>query len=156
MTSYSDSPQFCTKQEYMYPHRYILDFTDHVWTEVYSQSQRRWLHIDCCEGKMDTPLMYEKGWGKKLTYVFAFSKDEALDVTWRYTSNQQELLKRRREWVVFHVVFDNYDVCTIISLTIAGNVSPLPVYWVLEYNRVMHDIWILGYEWQDWAFVMKQ
>ncbi|KAK3866513.1 hypothetical protein Pcinc_027958 [Petrolisthes cinctipes] len=84
--------------------RYVLDFTDHVWTEVYSQSQRRWLHTDCCEGKMDTPIMYEKGWKHKLTYIFAFSKDEVVDVTWRYTANQKEVLKRRKEcdeiWLV--------------------------------------------------------
>ena len=77
--------------------RYVLDHTDHVWSEVYSQSQGRWLHADCCENKMDSPLMYEHGWGKKLTYVIAFSKDEVVDVTWRYTCKQQELLRRRNK-----------------------------------------------------------
>ncbi|KAK8385575.1 hypothetical protein O3P69_016384 [Scylla paramamosain] len=84
--------------------RYVLDFTDHVWTEVYSQSQGRWLHADCCENKLDSPLMYECGWGKKLTYIFAFSKDEVVDVTWRYTSKQKEVMKRRNKcrekWLV--------------------------------------------------------
>lgn len=80
---------------YLSIYRFVLDYTDHVWNEVYSQSQGRWLHADCCENKLDTPLMYEHGWGKKLTYIFAFSKDEVVDVTWRYTSNQDEVLKRR-------------------------------------------------------------
>lgn len=84
--------------------RYVLDHTDHVWTEVFSQSQNRWLHADSCENKMDQPLLYESGWGKKLTYVIAFSKDEIVDVTWRYTSNPKDVLKRRRDcreaWLV--------------------------------------------------------
>ncbi|KAG0729781.1 Peptide-N(4)-(N-acetyl-beta-glucosaminyl)asparagine amidase [Chionoecetes opilio] len=75
--------------------RYIWDATDHVWTEVYSQSQMRWLHADCCENKMDSPLMYEHGWGKKLSYIFAFSKDEVTDVTWRYTAKRKEIMPRR-------------------------------------------------------------
>ncbi|XP_075968972.1 peptide-N(4)-(N-acetyl-beta-glucosaminyl)asparagine amidase [Anarhichas minor] len=75
--------------------RYIWDSTDHVWTEIYSVSQRRWLHCDSCENGCDNPLLYEVGWGKKLAYVLAFSKDQVVDVTWRYSCKHPEVLSRR-------------------------------------------------------------
>lgn len=84
--------------------RHVLDWTDHVWSEVWSDSQQRWLHVDPCEKACDKPLMYESGWGKKLTYVIAFSKDDIQDVTWRYSAKHQEVLSRRQEcselWLV--------------------------------------------------------
>jgi hypothetical protein len=76
--------------------RTALDFTDHVWAEIWSECQQRWVHCDPCENCFDGPLMYEGGWGKKLTYVIAASADECVDVTRRYTAKfEAEVLGRR-------------------------------------------------------------
>uniref|UniRef100_A0A804MR44 Peptide-N(4)-(N-acetyl-beta-glucosaminyl)asparagine amidase n=1 Tax=Zea mays TaxID=4577 RepID=A0A804MR44_MAIZE len=78
-----------------YDARLILDFTDHVWTECFSNLYGRWMHLDPCEGVYDNPLLYEKGWNKKLNYVIAISKDGVRDVTKRYTRKWHEVLSRR-------------------------------------------------------------
>ncbi|XP_038993206.1 peptide-N(4)-(N-acetyl-beta-glucosaminyl)asparagine amidase-like [Hibiscus syriacus] len=73
----------------------VLDFTDHVWTECYSEAMGRWMHLDPCKAIYDRPLLYEKGWKKKLNYVIAIAKDGVYDVTKRYTWNWNEVLSRR-------------------------------------------------------------
>lgn len=75
--------------------RYVLDFTDHVWVEVYSYAKKRWVHADPCEKAYDMPHMYEEGWKKALTYVFAFSHEECVDVIRRYSQHAAQLTKRR-------------------------------------------------------------
>ena len=75
--------------------RQAFDETDHTWTEVWSQSQSRWVHVDPCEARLDCPLLYECGWGKALSYIIAASRDEVVDVTWRYTVQACEVKKRR-------------------------------------------------------------
>ncbi|XP_027161166.1 peptide-N(4)-(N-acetyl-beta-glucosaminyl)asparagine amidase [Coffea eugenioides] len=78
-----------------YESRLILDFTDHVWTECFSPSLGRWMHLDPCEGIYDNPLLYEKGWKKNLNYVIAIARDGVYDVTKRYTRKWHEVLARR-------------------------------------------------------------
>lgn len=78
-----------------YDARLVLDWTDHLWTEVYIAPEQRWIHFDACEGVLDSPLMYEIGWKKSISYIIAFSRDEVQDVTWRYTSNFASALQRR-------------------------------------------------------------
>ncbi|XP_075475439.1 peptide-N(4)-(N-acetyl-beta-glucosaminyl)asparagine amidase isoform X2 [Primulina tabacum] len=78
-----------------YDSRLILDFTDHLWTECFSPFLGRWMHLDPCEGIYDNPLLYEKGWNKELSYVFALSRNGVYDVTKRYTRKWHEVLSRR-------------------------------------------------------------
>jgi hypothetical protein len=75
--------------------RYVLDFTDHVWVEVWLPSLQRFVHADCCEKTMDAPLMYESGWNKKLTYILSFSRYGVVDSTSRYSRKYSEVLLRR-------------------------------------------------------------
>ncbi|VIO96732.1 Uncharacterized protein BM_BM4496 [Brugia malayi] len=75
--------------------RWVYDVTDHVWCEIWIEDLDRWVHCDPCENIIDTPLLYEKGWGKNLSYVIAFGLDHVRDVTWRYTFSHFETLTRR-------------------------------------------------------------
>ncbi|VDL69876.1 unnamed protein product [Nippostrongylus brasiliensis] len=76
--------------------RFIYDITDHVWVELWIPECDNWIHCDPCENALDKPLLYEKGWGKKLSYVIAFGSDHVCDVTWRYSADHRKTLKLRR------------------------------------------------------------
>mmetsp|Transcript_35376 Transcript_35376/g.57241 ORF Transcript_35376/g.57241 Transcript_35376/m.57241 type:complete len:500 (+) Transcript_35376:83-1582(+) len=89
-----------------YDARYVLDWTDHVWTEIYSEHLGRYVHCDPCEDSWDSPLLYEQGWGKKLTFVVGFSRDDIRDVTRRYTRTLAEVLERRAR-ICPEAVFQN-------------------------------------------------
>merc|ERR1712224_172593 len=55
----------------------------------------KWVHADPSEGILDEPLMYEKGWGKKLTMIFAFTPTYIEHVTPTYTADYEKTVWRR-------------------------------------------------------------
>lgn len=79
-----------------YDARIVHSHFDHVWTEVYSEAQMRWLHVDPSENVIDSPLMYQHGWKRHIDYILAYSRDDIQDVTWRYTNDHQKILHLRK------------------------------------------------------------
>lgn len=67
-----------------YRARLILDMSDHVWTEVWNDKEKRWIHVDPSEKRIDDPLMYERDWKKNLKEIYAFENGNVEDVTKRY------------------------------------------------------------------------
>jgi len=67
-----------------YRARLILDMSDHVWTEVWNEKQKRWIHVDPSEKKIDDPEMYERNWKKDLKEVYAFENGNMQNVTSQY------------------------------------------------------------------------
>lgn len=94
--------------------RHVTDWTDHVWVEIYLDSQQRWTP----EGN-DNFLELE-GYGKKLTYIMAVSIDEVVDVTWKYSIKHIEVTQRRllvrEEWLSKAIAFFNQKRQQILPL----------------------------------------
>jgi len=67
-----------------YRARLILDMSDHVWTEVWNKNQKRWVHVDPSEKRIDDPQMYERDWKKCLKEIYAFENGNLENVTKRY------------------------------------------------------------------------
>lgn len=80
-----------------YEARLVQATFDHVWTEVYSVAQDRWIHVDPSDNVVDAPLMYQHGWKRNVDYIIAFSHDDIQDVTWRYANNHNETLTKRQK-----------------------------------------------------------
>jgi len=64
--------------------RLILDMSDHVWTEVWNEPLKRWIHVDPSEKRIDDPFMYEREWKKNLTEIYAFENGTIENVTKNY------------------------------------------------------------------------
>jgi len=67
-----------------YRARLILDMSDHVWTEVWGEPLKRWIHVDPSEKRIDDPFMYERDWKKNLTEIYAFENGTVENVTKDY------------------------------------------------------------------------
>jgi peptide-N4-(N-acetyl-beta-glucosaminyl)asparagine amidase len=77
--------------------RIVHDYLDHCWNE--SLINGKWMHIDSTLDypiSFNHPYYYEQNWGKKYSYVLAFSSDSLEDVTKRYTQ-QWDLVQQRRK-----------------------------------------------------------
>ena len=77
--------------------RFISNYEDHVWDEFYKEKEKRWIHVDPCEEAYDTPLVYEQGWKRNMTFIVGASDEEIVDVTPRYVKDWNVIKERRSE-----------------------------------------------------------
>lgn len=85
---------FC--RAFDYAARLVTATFDHVWCEVYSVAQCRWIHVDPSDNVVDAPLMYQHGWKRRVDYVLAYDRHDIQDVTHRYANDHAELQRTRR------------------------------------------------------------
>merc|ERR1711991_1170736 len=64
--------------------RFVSDTATYSWNEVFLEDEDTWVAVDPVENLVDAPHVMEGTWGMKLPYVFAWSRDEVVDVTRRY------------------------------------------------------------------------
>lgn len=105
---------------------WVWTANDHVFIEIDSLSQCRWVHANPCENTFDRSRLYSEGewdnwsvcfaitnlrvssWGKALAYAIAFAIDGATDVTRRYVRKvslfRQSLRTRCSEAVLLHIL----------------------------------------------------
>jgi len=78
--------------------RWIVDWADHVWAEIWLNDNKGWVHLDPCEAAVDQPLLYQE-WGKQQTYIVGFSTSSPTiqDLTTNYTSEDMEAIEKRRD-----------------------------------------------------------
>lgn len=98
-----------------YPVRWVIDWADHVWAEVYLDE---WTHLDPCEAAVDQNLLYE-GWGKKQTYILGFYPNGGslapliADLTDSYTTDTPKQIDERRD-LDRQAVQEAIDAATIV------------------------------------------
>ena len=68
-----------------------------MWDEFYNEEEKRWIHVDPCEEAYDTPLVYEQGWKRNMTFIVGASDEEIVDVTPRYVKDWNVIKERRSE-----------------------------------------------------------
>lgn len=74
--------------------RYIWNNEDHVWSEYYSSTLERWIHLDPCEAVFDEPNLYCENWGKKMSWCFAFGDGYVMDVSDKYITKSDKQLNK--------------------------------------------------------------
>lgn len=70
--------------------RYIWNFEDHVWSEYYSLTQKRWIHLDPCEACFDEPLLYSDNWGKEMSWVIGLNHNYIIDLSKKYINPKKQ------------------------------------------------------------------
>jgi peptide-N4-(N-acetyl-beta-glucosaminyl)asparagine amidase len=98
--------------------RQVYDSGNHVWLEIYSEKQQRWIHCDPTWKSFDDPLIYERN--HEMNYYIAMSLDEARDVTPRYISDLPTTQSRRRkssEWRAVQNELEKFNAKQSIKMT---------------------------------------